>query len=50
MDKHDKYEVVKQAWFEINEHLRNNKQDYIEYLKFSAKMYKQPYSADGVRG
>lgn len=44
MDKHDKYEVVKQAWFEINEHLRNNKQDYIEYLKFSAKMYKQPYS------
>ena len=33
MDKHDKYEVVKQAWFEINEHLRNNKQDYIEYLK-----------------
>ena len=22
MDKHDKYEVVKQAWFEINEHLR----------------------------
>ena len=44
MDKHDKYEVVKQAWFEINEHLRNNKQDYIEYLKFSSKMYKQPYS------
>lgn len=44
MDKHDKYEVVKQAWLEINEHLRNNKQDYIEYLKFSAKMYKQPYS------
>lgn len=44
MDKHDKYEVVKQAWFEINEQLRNNKQDYIEYLKFSAKMYKQPYS------
>lgn len=44
MDKHDKYEAVKQAWFEINEHLRNNKQDYIEYLKFSAKMYKQPYS------
>lgn len=44
MDKHDKYEVVKQAWFEINEHLRNNKQDYIEYLKFSAKMHKQPYS------
>ena len=44
MDKHDKYEVVKQAWFEINEYLRNNKQDYIEYLKFSAKMYKQPYS------
>lgn len=44
MDKHDKYEVVKQAWFEINEHLRNNKQDYIDYLKFSAKMYKQPYS------
>lgn len=44
MDKHDKYEVVKQAWFEINEHFRNNKQDYIEYLKFSAKMYKQPYS------
>lgn len=44
MDKHDKYEVVKQAWFEINEHLRTNKQDYIEYLKFSAKMYKQPYS------
>ena len=24
--------------------IRNNKQDYIEYLKFSAKMYKQPYS------
>ena len=47
MDKHDKYEVVKQAWFEINEHLRNNKQDYIEYLKFSAKMYKQPYSDAG---
>lgn len=44
MDKHDKYEAVKQAWLEINEHLRNNKQDYIEYLKFSAKMYKQPYS------
>lgn len=44
MDKHDKYEAVKQAWFEINEHLRNNKQDYIEYLKFSSKMYKQPYS------
>lgn len=44
MDKHDKYEVVKQAWFEINEHLRNNKQDYIEYLNFSSKMYKQPYS------
>ena len=44
MDKHDKYEVVKQAWFEINEQLRSNKQDYIEYLKFSAKMYKQPYS------
>ena len=44
MDKHDKYEVVKQAWLEINEHLRNNKQDYIEYLKFSSKMYKQPYS------
>lgn len=44
MDKHDKYEVVKQAWFEINEQLRNNKQEYIDYLKFSAKMYKQPYS------
>ena len=44
MDKHDKYEAVKQAWFEINEQLRNNKQDYIEYLKFSSKMYKQPYS------
>ena len=44
MDKHDKYEVVKQAWFEINEHLRNNKQDYIEYLKSYSKMYKQPYS------
>ena len=44
MDKHDKYEAVKQAWFEINEQLRSNKQDYIEYLKFSAKMYKQPYS------
>ena len=44
MDKHDKYEAVKQAWFEINEQLRNNKQEYIDYLKFSAKMYKQPYS------
>lgn len=44
MDKHDKYEAVKQAWFEINEQLRNNKQKYIDYLKFSAKMYKQPYS------
>lgn len=40
MDKHDKYEAVKQAWFEINEQLRNNKQEYIDYLKFSAKMYK----------
>lgn len=44
MDKHDKYKAVKQAWFEINEQLRNNKQEYIDYLKFSAKMYKQPYS------
>ena len=41
MDKHDKYEAVKQAWFEINEQLRNNKQEYIDYLKFSAKIQRK---------
>ena len=37
MDKHDKYEVVKQAWFENNEHLRNNKQDTLSISNFPQK-------------